>query len=201
MYYNARHTGASANDAPERSDAMETAKAAAGQPSAQQRYLVVPRTLSFVLHDEAVLLIKRSPHRRIFPGKINGLGGHLEREEDVWQAAAREIAEESGLAVTDLWLAGVVSVEGALGQAEPLASGELPGVLLFVFTAQAASRAVMATDEGDLLWAPLANVASLDWVDGDPGLLWQALAARRSGRPFFAYRGRSPAQPAEATEL
>lgn len=177
---------------------MESRKTVDSQPSAPQRYIVVPRTLSFVLHDDAVLLIKRSPHRRIFPGKINGLGGHVERDEDVWQAAAREITEEAGLAVADLWLAGVVNVEGNLGQAEPLASGQLPGVLIFVFTAQAASRAVTATDEGELLWAPLAAVADLDWVDGDPGLLVQALAARRAGRTFFSYRGRDLERQAKA---
>ena len=156
---------------------------------ASSRYLVVPRTLCFVLHEEEVLLIKRSPHRRLFPGKVNGLGGHVEQGEDVVLSAQRELVEEAGLEVTDLWLAGVVHVDGRLGQASPLAGNIQPGVLIFVFTAQADSRVVRASEEGDLIWVALSDVEELDWVDGDPVLLLQALAARASGRPFSATIG------------
>ncbi len=38
------------------------------------RYQVIPRTLCFVFDGNDVLLIKRSPHERLFPNKINGLG-------------------------------------------------------------------------------------------------------------------------------
>jgi 8-oxo-dGTP diphosphatase len=153
------------------------------------RYVVVPRTLCFVFHENDVLLIKRSPSRRLFPNKINGLGGHVEHDEDVYGAAAREIKEEAGIAVTDLWLAGVVNVDGTLGQADPLAGGSHPGVMLFVFTAQANGRGVQASDEGELLWVSLMDVVGLDWVDGDPGLLQQAIKARQRERPFFGYKG------------
>lgn len=154
------------------------------QPTRLTRYLTVPRTLCFVLHDDDVLLIKRSPHKRIFPGKINGVGGHVEQGEDVTTSAGREIFEETGLTVTDLWLAGVVHVDSRLGQAEPLPDGSLPGVMVFVFTAGAPSRDVQASDEGELMWVPLADVEGLDWVDGDPGLLRHALEARATNRPF-----------------
>lgn len=150
------------------------------------RHLVVPRTLCFVLNGDNVLLIKRSMHKRLFPGKVNGVGGHVEHGEDVAASAAREIEEETGLAVDDLWLAGVVHVDGNLGQADPLPGGAMPGVMVFVFTAQAGRREVRHSDEGELAWVPLAAVDELDWVDGDPRLLLQALAARSSGRPFFA---------------
>ncbi|MEI2688218.1 MAG: NUDIX domain-containing protein [Anaerolineae bacterium] len=104
------------------------------------RYLTVPRTLCFLLHGDDVLLIQRARHKRLFPGKVNGVGGHVEPGEDVAASAAREIYEESGLAVDDLWLAGVVHVDGRLGQADALPDGVMPGVMLFVFTAQARSR-------------------------------------------------------------
>lgn len=152
------------------------------------RHLVVPRTLSFVLLGDQVLVIRRGLHKRLFPGKINGVGGHVEAGEDVCTAAQREIEEETGLHISDLWLAGVVHVDGGLGQAEPLPDGRMPGVMVFVFTAQAHTRRVQPSDEGELMWVPLAQVHGLDWVDGDPELLLQALAARRARRPFFVYK-------------
>lgn len=161
----------------------------ATRQSINTRYVVVPRTLCFVLNGDDVLVIKRSPHKRLFPGKINGVGGHVEHDEDVHAAAAREIYEETGLAVNDLWLAGVVNVDGSLGQTDPLASGGVPGVIIFVFTAQAMSRQVRPSEEGQLLWVPLDQAHKLDWVDGDPRLLLRALAARKANRPFFSHMG------------
>ncbi len=151
------------------------------------RHLTVPRTLCFVLHGDDVLLIQRARHKRLFPGKVNGVGGHVEAGEDVAASAAREIFEETGLQVSNLWLAGVVHVDGRLGQADALADGTMPGVLVLVFTAQADSRAVRASEEGELIWVPLSQVHGLDWVDGDPKLLLAALAARREQQPFSFY--------------
>lgn len=151
------------------------------------RHLTVPRTLCFVQNDDDVLLIRRAQHRRIFPGKVNGVGGHIEAGEDAAASAAREIYEETGLKVNDLWLAGVLHVDARLGQAEPLSDGTLPGVMVLVFTAQTRSRDVRASEEGELIWVALADVHGLDWVDGDPRLLLLALEARRSGQPFSLY--------------
>ena len=151
-------------------------------------HVVVPRTLCFVLCNGDVLVIKRSLHKRIFPGKINGVGGHVEQGEDVAASAAREILEETGLAVTNLWLAGVLHIDGRLGQAEPLPDGRMPGVMHFVFTADSPSCNVQASGEGELLWVPLADVDGLDWVDGDPGLLRHALEARATNRPFSLFK-------------
>lgn len=151
------------------------------------RYLTVPRTLCFVLHGDDVLLIQRARHKRLFPGKINGVGGHVEAGEDVAASAEREIFEETGLEVADLWLAGVVHVDGRLGQADALPDGSMPGVMVLVFTARAANRDVRASEEGELIWVPLSLVHGLDWVDGDPKLLLAALEAHRTRQPFSLY--------------
>ena len=149
------------------------------------RYLVVPRTLCFVFYEDEVLLIKRAANRRIFPNKINGLGGHVERDEDVYTSAEREIREEAGIEVQDLWLAGVVNVDGVAGQADVVTGDGIPGVMLFVFTAVARDKEVCSSEEGELFWANVTAVSELDWVDGDPGLLERSLQARAERRMFF----------------
>lgn len=148
------------------------------------RHLVVPRTLCFVFDGNEVLLMRRSLHKRLFPGKVNGLGGHIEAGEDPAASAAREIGEEAGIEVRELWLAGVMHVNGGAGQSEHLPDGARPGVLVLVYTAQALSRAVRASEEGELMWVPLAAVEGFDWVDGDARVLRWALAARAQGAPF-----------------
>ena len=103
------------------------------------------------------------------------------------QSARRETLEESGLDVADFWLAGVVHVDGRLGQAAALADGTMPGVVVFVTVGSAPQRDVRASEEGELIWVPLSDVDGLDWVDGDPRLLRLALEARAAGRPFSLY--------------
>ncbi|VAW37024.1 hypothetical protein MNBD_CHLOROFLEXI01-3177 [hydrothermal vent metagenome] len=152
------------------------------------RYHVVPRTLCFVLDGDELLLIKRAPHKRLFPGKINGLGGHVEHNEDIQTAVIREIKEEAGIDVKDLWLAGVINIDGIESQSDTLVTDGVPSVVIFVFIAQATSREVQPSEEGELIWASLTAVHQLDWVGGKPDLLLQALEAWREKRPFFTYR-------------
>ena len=75
------------------------------------RWLVIPRTLVFVHHDDAVLMMKRAPHRRVFPNRYNGLGGHIERGEDPAAGALREVYEESGLRAHSLRLRSIHNID------------------------------------------------------------------------------------------
>ena len=72
--------------------------------SADDRHTARPVTLAFVLSGGDVLLKRHAPDSDRFPGCWNGLGGHVEPEEDVRAAARREVREESGLDVADLVL-------------------------------------------------------------------------------------------------
>ncbi|MEL6271862.1 MAG: hypothetical protein AAFR22_18795, partial [Chloroflexota bacterium] len=45
-----------------------------GADATQGRWLVIPRTLCFVLNGDDVLLMKRAAHRRVFPNRYNGAG-------------------------------------------------------------------------------------------------------------------------------
>lgn len=137
-----------------------------GVDAVQGRWLVMPRTLSFVLNDGAVLLMKRAPHRRVFPNQYNGLGGHIERDEDPAGAALREIEEESGLKVHSLRLRSIHNID----------AGGQTGIVLFVYTAISESRArLRASPEGRLEWVEQGRINELDLVEDLPQLLPKVL--------------------------
>jgi 8-oxo-dGTP diphosphatase len=148
-----------------------------GVAKSKDRYHLVPRTLCFVTSGDEVLLLKGAPHKTVWPGKYNGLGGHVERGESVQAAAEREIHEESGLRVVDLRLRGVITIE----------TGEPTGIALYVFTARALSRETRASAEGDLVWVAKSRLADLDLVADLPALLPRVLGMRPGDPPFSAH--------------
>lgn len=138
--------------------------------------LVIPRVLCFLFSGEEVLLLRHAPDRPDWPCRYNGIGGHVEPGEDVRSAALREIAEEAGVPVTDLRLRGVIHVAP---------SGAEPGVMLFVFTAQALSRDVRPSDEGTPVWVPLREISAVDVLEDVPVILERVLAMGPDAPPFF----------------
>ncbi len=148
-----------------------------GADAASGRWMVIPRTLCFVTNGGDILLMKRGEHRRVVPGRYNGLGGHLERDEDPQSGAIREIHEEAGLSVHDVRLRGISHVD----------AGQSVGILLFVFTAVADSRTVQDCDEGTLHWVPITEAGKLPLVEDLPVLLTRLFGSDTSPMPFFAH--------------
>lgn len=141
------------------------------------RWKVIPRTLCFVTNNNDVLLLKRAPHRRVFPGRYNGVGGHLERDEDPRSGAIREIREETGLVVSQVQLRGITHID----------PGNDPGILLFIFTAISESRTFVPCDEGTLEWVSLRRVDELPLVEDLAFVLPRLFGNEKTDLPFFAH--------------
>jgi 8-oxo-dGTP diphosphatase len=120
------------------------------------RWVVIPRSLCLITHRRDMLLMKRAAHKRAFPGRYNGIGGHIERDEDPLAGARREIEEETGLGrdqIANLRLRGVTNVDPGGGT----------GIVLFVFTGEATTREVRAEGaEGTLHWMALDQLLRPD---------------------------------------
>lgn len=145
---------------------------------ANARYMVVPRTLSFVVQGADVLLLRGAPDKRIWANKLNGVGGHLEPHEDPLSGARREVLEETGLAVDDLALRGVVHVAGVSPH---------PGVVLFVFVGTAPSRQTRPSAEGALEWHTIGAWPADELVADLPQLLPRVLRPAGAGMVYGHY--------------
>lgn len=141
------------------------------------RYTVYPRTLIFLFNGEEVLLIQRSPQAALFPGMYNGVGGHVERGEDVMSSARREAREETGLDVSDLSLRCLLHVDEGKDR---------PGVLVFVLVGHTTRRDVAESGEGRLHWVPLARIGELNLMPDLPPLLAHIETLPAGAGPLFA---------------
>ena len=145
------------------------------------RYMLIPRALIFLTHADQVLLIKGAPHKRLWADRYNGLGGHIERGEDVLTAAQRELLEETGLSSPDMHLCGTIVID----------TGQNPGIVLFVITGTCPNGELKeepeAYPEGRPEWVAAADLPALPLVEDLPILLPRVLA-HQPGDPPFAGR-------------
>ena len=147
------------------------------------RYVLVPRTLIFLIKDESILLLKGGQDKRLWAGLYNGIGGHVERGEDIISAAYRELSEETGFEVSDLWLCGLITID----------TGEEIGVGVYILRGEMSpvgaefSDQLPPSSEGNLEWIPINQLSSLPLVEDLPVLLPRVLGAQRGDPPFSAH--------------
>ena len=121
-------------------------------------YTPIVGTLGYVLSPDRqrVLMIHRNarPDDQAF-GKYNGLGGKMERDEDVAACMIREIREEAGIEVTAMQLRGTVSWPG-FGK-----NGEDWLGFVFLITAFEGEPST-SNHEGTLEWVSVPRVINMD---------------------------------------
>ncbi len=140
----------------------------------KDRYMLIPRTAIFIRRGDEYLLIKGAPTKRLWAGKYNGLGGHVERGENVLFSAQRELLEEAGI-TADLWLCGTVIVD----------AGDV-GICLFAFCGDNVRGEIKASSEGTVEWVKKEAVLHLPVVDDLPILLERIHGMQRGDPPFSA---------------
>ncbi|MDT8897236.1 NUDIX domain-containing protein [Thermanaerothrix sp. 4228-RoL] len=143
----------------------------------RDRYTIIPRTLIFITHNDKVLLLKGAPHKRLWAGLYNGIGGHVEQGEGILAAAKREVQEETGLEVANLRLCGVIMID----------TGETVGIGLYVFRGDYVGGEVRSSPEGNAEWIAQNDVNRLPLVSDLYVLLPRVLRHQEDEPPFVAH--------------
>lgn len=142
----------------------------------------IAATLCYVRSDGRTLMLHRNKKPGdVHAGKWNGLGGKLDPGESPEDCVIREIREESGLAIREPRLRGVLTFPA-------FKPGE--DWLVFVFTADRFEGVLGPCAEGELEWIPDERLLSLPLWEGDRIFLpWLSKKGFFSGK-FIYIEGR-----------
>jgi 8-oxo-dGTP diphosphatase len=144
-----------------------------------QRYQAILRVLVFLRNDSDVLLLRGASNKRIWANLFNGVGGHVEVNEDVLSAAKREVQEETGLLIDSLDLRAVVNID---------AGDRDLGILMFAFVGWTNNRQTVASREGALHWIPIDMIEEYPLVE-DLYWLIPRIIGRNSSPPLYLHYG------------
>ena len=146
------------------------------------RAKTVAATLCYVRSGGRTLMLHRNKRKGdAHLGKWNGLGGKMEPGESPDECVAREVREESGLAISDARLRGVLTFPAFL-------DGE--DWLVFVYTATRFTGELVEGPEGELSWVDDAKILGLPLWEGDRVFLPWLEEARFFSAKFTYREGR-----------
>jgi 8-oxo-dGTP diphosphatase len=144
---------------------------------------MIGATLCHIIKDSKIQLLKKSAGR-FGEGKWNAPGGKLEDEEDPEAGAIREVYEETGLAVMNLKLFGLLQFY--FGQKQEV------DWLVYVFSANDFLGKIIASDEGELRWFNLEKIPYTEMWEDDKHWLPLLLNSKQfEGTFFFDSEGKS----------
>jgi len=149
------------------------------------RFTLIPRVLVIAARGGNVLLLQRSPLKKLWPGLYNAPGGHVEQGETPDQAAARELTEETGLHATALSLRGLLVAH---------ADAPLPGIIVFIYRAQVAGALQGANAEGVPHWIQRSQLPTVPTLPDLSQILQLTL-----DQPRFFYLYKTAKQGADET--
>jgi len=114
-----------------------------------QKYIrkVQTSVSNFIYCGDEFLMLKRGPHKRIDPSKLNGVGGRIDPGEDMLNAVIRETEEETGYKVdySDIEFTGLLKLEGGYDE----------DWIVGIFKIEVKDKLIPIgnkTDDGELMW-------------------------------------------------
>ena len=132
-------------------------------------------TLCYLIKNDDILMMHRNkktndPNH----GKWIGIGGHIEKDEHLYQAMKREVLEETGLDVKTYHYHGVIFFE----------SNQYEHEVMHLFSSSDFSGNVIENNEGTLSWVHMKDLLTLNLWEGD----FLFLKLMLDGSPFFHLR-------------
>ena len=124
-----------------------------------------------LVRDGKVLLVKRAPHMRSYPGVWDLFGGHIEGDESPEDTLRREAMEELGIEIASFHPLGTIH--------DPVEPAE---VMVYAVTAWKGEPVNAAPDEHtDIDWYSTDELPASDGLDGYRQMVVQAIAASLGG--------------------